>query len=252
MFRSLKSVPAVSIARSARLRTDPRRISLAASFYPSVFNSKSSGQLKGLSGVRYMSDKSAADSEAEKTEKAAADATSEDAAGKEAESQESDVINEWIVKYEKKDKESAKFKEAYQKAIADFRSLQRTTEQEVLKSKQYALQKFAKDLIESVDNFDLAIRSFPAEKLEASSDDVKEFYKGIHMVQQVLEKTLGKHGIAKVNPIGEKFDPNEHEALFQIPDAEKDAGTIIHVDRTGFKLHDRVLRAPKVGVVQDK
>ena len=51
--------------------------------------------------------------------------------------------------------------------------------------------------------------------------------------------------------MSEKFDPNEHDALFQMPDPAKEPGTIIHVDRTGFKLHDRVLRAPKVGFVQD-
>lgn len=160
--------------------------------------------------------------------------------------------SEWQLKFEKKDKEAAKLKEAYQNAVADFRNLQKTTEQEMLKAKQYALQKFAKDLIESVDNFDLALKAFPTEKLETSSAEVKEFHNGVQMVQQVLEKTLAKYGISKINPLGLKFDPKEHEALFQIPHEEKEPGTIIHVDRTGFKLHDRVLRAPKVGVVQEK
>lgn len=162
-----------------------------------------------------------------------------------------DSKSEWQVKFESKDKECAKFKEAYQRSLADFRNLQKTTQQEMKKAQQFALQKFAKDLIESVDNFDLAVRALPQEKLEASTQDIKEFYNGITLVQSVLEKTLAKHGITKVNPINEKFDPNEHEALFQIPQEGKEPGTIIHVDRTGFKLHERVLRAPKVGFVKD-
>ena len=159
--------------------------------------------------------------------------------------------SEWHVKYEAKDKDAAKLKEAYQRAVADFRNLQKTTEADVTRAKQYALQKFAKDLIESVDNFDLAIQAFPKDKVDASPKEVQEFYQGVSMVQQVLEKTLARYGIVKVNPMSEKFDPNEHDALFQMPDPAKEPGTIIHVDRTGFKLHDRVLRAPKVGFVQD-
>lgn len=159
--------------------------------------------------------------------------------------------NEWQVKFEAKDKEAAKFKEAYQKSIADFRNLQNTTQQEVKKSQMFALQKFAKDLIESVDNFDLAMKAFPKDQVDTASKDVQEFYQGVAMVQQVLEKTLSKHGITKVNPLGEKFDPNEHEALFQQPHETEEPGTIIHVDRTGFKIFDRVIRAPKVGFVKD-
>lgn len=177
-----------------------------------------------------------------------------EASAKEETSQEEasePVKSEWQIKYEAKDKEAAKLKEAYQKAVADFRNLQGITQQELKKTQMFALQKFAKDLIESVDNFDLALKAFPKEQVEASTKDVQEFYQGVAMVQQVLEKTLSKHGIIKVNPLDEKFDPNEHEALFQLPHETKEPGTIIHVDRTGFKLFDRVLRAPKVGFVKD-
>lgn len=188
-----------------------------------------------------------ADAEAE-AQPADAGAQPEDAKAAEAEAPEK---SEWQLKYEAKDKDAAKLKEAYQRAIADFRNLQKTTENDIQKAKQYALQKFAKDLIESVDNFDLAIHAFPKDKIDASPKEVQEFYTGVSMVQQVLEKTLARYGIVKVNPMNEKFDPNEHEALFQMPDPSKEPGTIFHVDRTGFKLHDRVLRAPKVGFVQD-
>lgn len=184
---------------------------------------------------------------------AKAEGASEEGAAEGAAKEEApeETKSEWQIKFENKDKDCAKFKDAYQRSVADFRNLQNTTQKEVEKQKAFALQKFAKDLIESVDNFDLAVRALPKETLEGAGKDIQEFYNGITMVQGVLEKTLAKHGIVKVNPIDEKFDPNEHEALFQIPQEGKEPGTIIHVDRTGFKLHDRVLRAPKVGFVKD-
>lgn len=188
------------------------------------------------------------------------EATDAPAAGEAAEAAETPAgselekkLAEVTAKYEAKDKECAKFKDAYARAIADFRNLQKTTEREIEKSKAFALQKFAKDLVESVDNFDLALEAVAQEKLEGNSGnkDLIEFYQGIKMVQEVFERTLEKHGLTKMNPIGEEFDANLHEATFQVPQPDKKPGTIFHVQRVGFKLNDRVLRAPKVGVVAE-
>lgn len=186
--------------------------------------------------------------EAAKPEAADAAAEAKDApAGSELEQKLAEVT----AKYEAKDKECAKFKDAYARSVADFRNLQKTTEREIEKAKAFALQKFARDLVESVDNFDLALEAVAQEKLEgnAANKDLIEFYQGIKMVQDVFERTLEKHGLTKMNPLGEEFDANLHEATFQVPQPDKKAGTIFHVQRVGFKLNDRVLRAPKVGVV---
>lgn len=156
-------------------------------------------------------------------------------------------------KFEAKDKEAAQYKERWQHSVADFRNLQKTAAGEMEKAKSFALQKFAKDLIESVDNFDLAMKAVDESHLKGDHNkEFAEFHKGIHMVQQVLERTLDKHGVSKMVPIGEKYDPNLHEALFQVPQEGKEPGTIFHVDRTGFQLNGRVLRAPKVGIVADQ
>lgn len=155
-------------------------------------------------------------------------------------------------KFEEKDKELARFKDLYVRSVADFRNLQETTKRETQNARDFALQKFIKDLLESVDNFDRALSVVPEDK-RADRDNHKELvdlYEGFCMMQTVFEKTLAKHGLEKINPIGEKFDPNLHEATFEVPQPDKEPGTIFHVQQPGFSLNKRVLRAAKVGVVK--
>lgn len=155
-------------------------------------------------------------------------------------------------KYEKKDKEAAQFKDQLMRSIADFRNLQETTKREVSKARDFALQKFAKDLLDSVDNFDRALSVVDADKRSDSENhkDLVDLYEGIKMTQNVFEKTLERHGLKKIHPEGEKFDPNLHEATFEAPQAGKEAGTVFYVQQSGFSYNERVIRAAKVGVVK--
>lgn len=157
-----------------------------------------------------------------------------------------------MAKFEKKDKECAQFKEHYQRSITDFRHLQETTKREIKKAHDFALAKFAKDLLDSVDNFDRALGVVPEEVRNdrENNKEIMNFYDGIKMTQDIFEKTLGKHGMEKLEPVGQVFDPNMHEAVFEAPQEGKEAGTVFFVQQTGFTLNDRVLRAAKVGVVK--
>lgn len=150
----------------------------------------------------------------------------------------------------KKDKDLADMKNHYARAIADFRNLQESTKKEVLKAKEFALQKFAKDLLESLDNFTLALGAVKPELLEANAD-VKTFHEGVSMTRTVFEKTLSRHGIEKIDPLGEQFDPNKHEATFEILQPDQEPGTVFHVQQPGYTLNSRVLRPAKVGLVKD-
>lgn len=187
---------------------------------------------------------------------------------------ESPEVVELKARLDTKDKEAAVYKDRYLRSVADFQNLQETTKREIKNAKDYAIQKFAKDLVESVDNFDRALAVVAEDELiieaidksiEGNSNnnddgntiaksvgakEVKALYDGIKMTQDVFEKTLARHGLQKLNPIGEKFDPNIHEATFEIVQPDKEPGTIFHVQQIGFTLNDRVLRAPKVGVVK--
>lgn len=164
-------------------------------------------------------------------------------------SPEAQLVNELKEKLNKKDKELADMKNGYVRAVADFRNLQESTKKEVQKAKDFALQKFSKDLIVSLDNFSLALNAVKEETL-ASNDEVKNLYEGVDMTRSVFEKTLKSYGIEKIDPIGQPFDPNHHEASFEIPQPDKEPGTVFHVQQPGYTLNSRVLRPAKVGIVK--
>jgi molecular chaperone GrpE len=111
-------------------------------------------------------------------------------------------------------------------------------------AKDYAIQKFAKDLVDSVDNLDRALSAVPEES-RADAENKKELvdlYNGLKMTEGILLNTLKKHGLEKIDPIGEAFDPNRHEAMFQVPMADKEPGSVFHVQQTGFTLNGRTIR----------
>lgn len=143
------------------------------------------------------------------------------------------------------------------RTVADFRNLQDRTQREVKTARDFAIQKFAKDLVDSVDNLDRAMGMVPVEKLEAEDrpehlQDFANLYEGLKMTEEILMKTLEKHGLERLNPTGDKFNPNDHEATFMAPQPEKEDNTVFFVQQKGFKLNGRVLRAAKVGVVKNK
>ncbi|KAF2200520.1 GrpE-domain-containing protein [Delitschia confertaspora ATCC 74209] len=154
---------------------------------------------------------------------------------------------------EKKDKEIVDLKDKYLRSVADFRNLQIQTKREVQAAKDYALQKFARDLVESVDNLDRALTTVPPEKLIPENTDLVAFHEGVQMTENILMQTLKKHGLERFDPSveGMKFDPNIHEAVFQTPQPDKEEGTVFYTQQKGFKLNGRVLRAAKVGVVKN-
>jgi molecular chaperone GrpE len=121
----------------------------------------------------------------------------------------------------------------------------------------FAIQKFAKDLVESVDNFDRALNMVPQEKLksEEPSEHLKDLislHEGLQMTERMMLQTLEKHGLQRFDPDGQVFNPNEHEATFMTPMPDKEHNTVFITQQKGFKLNGRVLRPAKVGVVKNK
>lgn len=153
----------------------------------------------------------------------------------------------------KKDAEIVDLKDKYLRSVADFRNLQIQTKREVQAAKDYALQKFARELIDSVDNLDRALLNVPTDKLTPENNDLVTLHDGLKMTETILMNTLKKHGLERVDPSveGLKFDPNVHEAVFQAPQPDKEDGTVFHTQQKGFLLNGRVLRAAKVGVVKN-
>ncbi|EAT84998.1 hypothetical protein SNOG_07532 [Parastagonospora nodorum SN15] len=148
---------------------------------------------------------------------------------------------------EKKDKEIVELKDKYLRSVADFRNLQERTKRETQAAKDFAIQRFARDLVESVDNLDRALGTVPADKLkpEDGNADLIALHDGIKMTDSILISTLKKHGLERFDPsdAGEKFNPNVHEAVFQAPQPDKEDGICFHTQQKGFLLNGRVLKA---------
>lgn len=104
------------------------------------------------------------------------------------------------------------------------------------------MQRFAKDLLDSIDNLDRALDAVPKEKLTEENQDLVNLHGGLKMTETILSNTLKKHGMEKFDPTGEKFDPNKHEATFQVPQPDKEDGSVFHVQSKGFLYNGRVLR----------
>ncbi|MCJ1407982.1 Mitochondrial matrix cochaperone [Ptychographa xylographoides] len=155
---------------------------------------------------------------------------------------------------EAKNKEVIDLKDKYLRSVADFRNLQERTKRDVSAARDFAITKFAKDLIDSVDNLDRALETVPAEKISADENkDLKDLYDGLRMTERILMQTLSKHGLQRFDPSekAERFDPNVHEATFMTKVEGKEDGSVFTTVQKGFQLNGRVIRAAKVGVVKN-
>ncbi|KAI4215810.1 MAG: hypothetical protein LQ351_001798 [Letrouitia transgressa] len=156
---------------------------------------------------------------------------------------------------ESKNREIIDLKDRYLRSVADFRNLQDRTKRDIQQARDFALSRFARDLLESVDNLDRALSTVPPEVLdkEDSDKDLKALYDGLKMTDTILMQTLNKHGLERFDPSVEKetFDPNLHEATFQAPMEGMEDGTVFMTQQKGFSLNGRVIRAAKVGVVKN-
>ncbi|GAA5988361.1 hypothetical protein JCM11641_003494 [Rhodosporidiobolus odoratus] len=145
----------------------------------------------------------------------------------------------------------AELKDARLRTLADFENLQKISVREKQQAKDFALQKFAKDLISEIDILHLALRSIPADRLAegTASADLLSLHEGVKMTKRGIEKALERHGVVSFDPTGEQFDPNKHEALFQAPVPGKEPGSVLECQEIGYTINGRLLRPAKVGVV---
>ncbi|KIJ17409.1 hypothetical protein PAXINDRAFT_112379 [Paxillus involutus ATCC 200175] len=161
---------------------------------------------------------------------------------------------------------------------ADFLNLQRNAAREKEQQRDFAISRFAGDLLETVDVLALALKSVPQSALhpEASPSEalsspepvsetsspatpppksaqayLTDLHQGVEMTHRLLLSTLFKHHVKSFDPTGDKFDPNRHEALYQVPIPGKEPGTVLECQKVGYTIKDRLLRAAQVGVVQE-
>ena len=140
----------------------------------------------------------------------------------------------------------------YLRSVADFRNLQERTKRDIQAARDFAISRFAQDLVESVDNLDRALDTVPSEKIEQAdgNKDLASLYDGLKMTETVLMQTLKKHGLERFDPSenGDQFNPNLHEATFQTPVKGKEHGSVFMTQQKGFMLNGRVIRVSVSGL----
>lgn len=143
--------------------------------------------------------------------------------------------------------EAGEMKDRMLRTLAEMENLRKRTEREVADARAYGMTSFARDMLSVADNMRRAFDSLPAESRPAEGP-LKAFLEGIELTERELLKTLEKHGVRKIEPDGQKFDPNLHQAMFEVPNTEVPNGTVVQTVQAGFVIGERVLRPALVGV----
>lgn len=144
--------------------------------------------------------------------------------------------------------ENASLKDKMLRTMADMENLRRRTEKEIADARLYAVTNFARDMLNVADNTRRGLESVPEADRASADGSFKALIEGVELTERDLLNTLERHGIKKLDPEGERFDPNRHEALFEIENADVPSGTVLNVMQSGFVIGDRVLRPARVGV----
>jgi molecular chaperone GrpE len=144
--------------------------------------------------------------------------------------------------------ENAALKDKILRALAEMENQRRRTEREVADDKTYGVASFALDMLTFADNLRRAVESVPPDAREHAAAALKTLIEGLELTERDFLSRLGKYGVKKLEPLGAKFDPNLHEALFEVPDETAPNATVVQVVEDGYAIGDRVLRPAKVGV----
>jgi molecular chaperone GrpE len=144
-------------------------------------------------------------------------------------------------------KELADHKDKLLRSLADMENLRRRTEREMTDTRTYAITSFARDVIGVADNIRRALQA-AGEAGGLSEGPAKALLEGVELTEREMLKVLEKHGVKRLDPQGAKFDPNFHQAMFEVPDANVPSGCVVQVVQPGYVIADRVLRPALVGV----
>ncbi|MDF1791707.1 MAG: nucleotide exchange factor GrpE [Thalassobaculaceae bacterium] len=147
------------------------------------------------------------------------------------------------------EEQMAQLKDQALRALADSENLRRRTDREKEQWRKFASADLAKDLLNAIDNLRRALDAVPQER-EGLDDAVKNVIIGVEMTEKEVLSAFEKHQIKRIDPLGEKFDYNLHQAMFEVEDPSKAPGTVVQVLAPGYVLHDRLLRAAMVGVAK--
>lgn len=150
--------------------------------------------------------------------------------------------------------EIADLKDRLLRAVAETENLRRRSERELTDAHKYAVADFARDMLSVSDNLKRAIEAAGGDAEDGGKDssagDLQQLLDGVELTARELQHLFEKHGLRVVDPLGERLDPNLHQAMVQIDNPDVPAGTIVQVMQVGYVIHDRLLRAAMVAVAK--
>ncbi|XP_031117833.1 grpE protein homolog 2, mitochondrial isoform X2 [Ipomoea triloba] len=172
-----------------------------------------------------------------------------------------DLVKLIVEKEEKLNAKQKELEEMKDKALRTYAEMENTMDRnrrESENTKKFAVQNFAKSLLDVADNLGRAssVVKESFSKIDTANDNtgavplLKTLLEGVEMTEKQLAEVFKKFGVTKYDPINEEFDPNKHNAVFQVPDPSKPPGTVAIVLKSGYMLHDRIIRPAEVGVTQ--
>lgn len=147
-------------------------------------------------------------------------------------------------------KENEELKDRALRAAAEMENLRRRTARDVHDARSYAIANFARDMLSVSDDLARALDAIPADVKASGDAGFKALIEGVEITERAMLAALERHGVKRLQPQGEKFDPNFHQAMFEVPNPDVPSGTVVQVVQTGYSIGDRVLRPAMVGVAK--
>jgi len=149
---------------------------------------------------------------------------------------------------EKLEGEKADLKDQFVRAHAEMENLRRRTAKDVKDARQFSIAGFAREMLAVADNLRRALEAVPQEARDSGDKGFEALIEGVEMTERAMMQGLEKHGVKRLTPANEKFDPNLHQAMFEIPNTEVPNNTVLQVVQDGFVIGERCLRPAMVGV----
>ena len=146
------------------------------------------------------------------------------------------------------DRELADMKDRLLRTLADMENMRKRTEREVADARVYGISNFARDILGVADNMHRAMQALDDELRAKADEATKALLEGVELTERELMNVLEKHGVKRIEPLNQKFDPNRHQAMFEIEAASVPSGTVVQVMQAGYLIGERVLRPALVAV----
>ena len=171
--------------------------------------------------------------------------------GVELQNDEEGEVNEPSNSLEELEAKILELKDQLLRTVADSENLRKRLEREKEQTRKFGIANFAKDLLSIADNLGRALDAAP-NKEDVEDQAIENLVLGIQMTEQELQKAFDNNNIRKIDPLGEKFDYNFHQAMFEVEETDQEPGVVVQVLQPGYAIDDRILRPAMVGVAANK